>query len=108
MIVCVCVCVYKQSRAGVAVGDVKDASIGFQYDFSYWSVDTSDTHFVTQEQVRIYMYIPVCTCMLDNDLNIFFSFHVRTCIMLLVERCLNLYQIHLVFELLHCFSPGVQ
>ena len=50
---CVCVCVYKQSRAGVAVGDVKDASIGFQYDFSYWSVDTSDSHFVTQEQVYI-------------------------------------------------------
>lgn len=41
-----------QSREGVIVGEMKDASKQFVYDHSYWSVDPRDTHYITQEQVR--------------------------------------------------------
>ncbi len=37
--------------SGVAVGQTRDDSKEFEYDHSYWSVDSRDTHFIGQEQV---------------------------------------------------------
>lgn len=42
---------YFQTVSGIAVGETRDDSKEFEYDYSYWSVDTSDDHFVSQEQV---------------------------------------------------------
>jgi len=38
------------------VGETRDDSKEFLYDFSYWSVDPRDQHFTTQELVC------VCVC----------------------------------------------
>lgn len=45
-------CTYElQTVSGLAVGETRDDSKEFEYDHSYWSVDTSDSHFTSQEQV---------------------------------------------------------
>lgn len=41
-----------QTVSGIAVGETRDDSKEFEYDHSYWSVDTSGDHFVSQEQVH--------------------------------------------------------
>lgn len=46
-----------QTVAGVAVGETRDDSKAFEYDHSFWSVDSQDLHFVTQEMVYLYMYM---------------------------------------------------
>ena len=40
-----------QTVDGVAVGEKRDDSKEFKYDHSFWSVDSNDVHFITQEQV---------------------------------------------------------
>ena len=45
--------IYKQTRGGIAVGETKDDSKQFKYDFSYWSVHPTDAHYVSQEQVSV-------------------------------------------------------
>lgn len=37
--------------SGIAVGETRDDSKEFEYDHSYWSVNASDDHFISQEQV---------------------------------------------------------
>lgn len=37
--------------SGIAVGETRDDSKEFEYDHSYWSVDSSNGHFISQEQV---------------------------------------------------------
>ena len=34
------------------MGETRDDSKEFEYDHSYWSVDSQDSHFITQEQVE--------------------------------------------------------
>lgn len=43
--------VFLKTVSGLAVGETRDDSKEFEYDHSYWSVDTSNDHFVSQEQV---------------------------------------------------------
>ena len=43
--------VFLKTVSGIAVGETRDDSKEFEYDHSYWSVDTSNDHFVSQEQV---------------------------------------------------------
>lgn len=40
-----------KSKAGITVGELRDASKVFVYDHSYWSVNKSDHHFASQEQI---------------------------------------------------------
>ena len=40
-----------QFVAGIAVGETRDQSKEFVYDYSYWSFDPRDAHFVSQEKV---------------------------------------------------------
>lgn len=42
---------FLKTVSGIAVGETRDDSKEFEYDHSYWSVDTGDDHFVSQEQV---------------------------------------------------------
>ena len=42
---------FLKTVSGIAVGETRDDSKEFEYDHSYWSVDTSDNHFISQEQV---------------------------------------------------------
>ena len=42
-----------QTVEGVAVGETRDDSKLFEYDHSFWSVETQDLHFVNQEQVHL-------------------------------------------------------
>jgi hypothetical protein len=42
---------FLQSVAGIAIGETRDQSKEFVYDYSYWSVDPKDAHFVSQEKV---------------------------------------------------------
>ena len=43
--------VFLKTVSGIAVGETRDDSKEFEYDHSYWSVDTRNDHFVSQEQV---------------------------------------------------------
>ena len=40
------------------MGESREDNKEFEYDYSYWSVNPADMHFITQEQVRMC----VCTC----------------------------------------------
>ena len=49
-----------QTTDDVIVGQTREKVNEFVYDYSYWSLDPNDPHFIPQEQV--YTFLPWVGC----------------------------------------------